>query len=217
MDVAEAKVREIHKTLNFSFGNIEEELPEQIITAKYLKGDEKVLEIGGNIGRNSMIIASILNKNNNHNYVTVEMCPDDYKKLEQNRSQNNLNFTIVNGAISKRPLIAHGWSSYPFEGIMPPDYYMVNTITWNEFKKIIPIEFDTLIADCEGALFYILQDTPEILDNIKLIIVENDYFNNYKQAFVENIYKEKGFVRDYYQVHPGDANFPNFFEVWIRN
>jgi hypothetical protein len=36
--------------------------------------------------------------------------------------------------------------------------------------------FDTLVLDCEGAFYYILQDTPEILEGIKLLIMENDYF-----------------------------------------
>ena len=36
---------------------------------RYLTGKEKVLEIGGNIGRNSMVIASIID---NNNFVSME-------------------------------------------------------------------------------------------------------------------------------------------------
>lgn len=37
------------------------------------------------------------------------------------------------------------------------------------------MDFDALAVDCEGAFYYILLDMPEILEHVKLIIIENDY------------------------------------------
>ena len=59
------KLYNIHSKLKLNYGSFYEELPEQKMAVRYLTGNEKVLEIGGNIGRNSLIIASILNSNNN--------------------------------------------------------------------------------------------------------------------------------------------------------
>jgi fructose-bisphosphate aldolase class II len=45
--------------------------PLQMMAAKYICGHEKILEIGGNIGRNSLIMAFILNSKNNENVKCV--------------------------------------------------------------------------------------------------------------------------------------------------
>jgi len=56
-------------------------------------------------------------------------------------------------------------------------YKWVKTITYDDLKLKYKINFDTLVLDCEGAFYYILMDMPEILENIKLIIMENNYHN----------------------------------------
>ena len=84
----------LKKQLKIDFGNFDEELPEQLMVCKYLTGDEKVLEIGGNIGRNSLIIGSILNSKNNDNFVVLECNSDSCDKLIHNRDINNLKFNI---------------------------------------------------------------------------------------------------------------------------
>ena len=48
------KIKNIHSKLKIKHGSFDEELPEQKMAVKYLNGNEKVLEIGGNIGRNSL-------------------------------------------------------------------------------------------------------------------------------------------------------------------
>lgn len=53
---------ELHKNIRFNYGSLSDEFPEQVMSLMFLTGDEKVLKLGGNIGRNSMIIAYILNK-----------------------------------------------------------------------------------------------------------------------------------------------------------
>ncbi len=44
-------INNIHSKLKIKYGSFWEELPEQKIVAKYLIWNEKVLEIGGNIGK----------------------------------------------------------------------------------------------------------------------------------------------------------------------
>ena len=142
------------------------------MVVRYFTGNEKVLELGGNIGRNSLVIAHILK--NKNNLVVIECGKSDAKILTENRDLNNFNFHIETSALSKRKLIQKNWCTKP-SYILQKGYTWVDTITLRDLKNKYAIKFDTLVLDCEGAFYYILKDTPEILDNINLIIMENDY------------------------------------------
>ena len=170
------KLISIHRNLKLDFGTFLDEYPEQMMAVKYLTGKEKVLEIGGNIGRNSLIIAYILNQNNNKNFVSLESDQEISNQLIHNKEINNLNFYVESSALSKRNLIQKGWDTIVSDVILD-GYKKVNTINFDELKNKYCIDFDTLVIDCEGAFYYILLDMPEILNNINLIIMENDYLN----------------------------------------
>ena len=61
------------------------------------------------------------------------------------------------------------WNTIPSDTVLP-GYKEVNTITYTDLVKKYNINFDTLVIDCEGAFYYILQDMPETLNNIKLLL-----------------------------------------------
>lgn len=212
-DIIVNKLQNIHSKLKINYGSLTDEFPEQKMVVKYLKGHEKVLEIGGNIGRNSLVIASILE--NNNNFVTLESDTDISNQLISNRDLNNFNFHIENAAISKRILIQTGWQTIPSETLLP-HYNFVNIITYDELKNKYNINFDTLILDCEGAFYYILIDMPEILNNINLIIMENDYIEIEKKNFVDEILIKNNFIVDYTEKGGWGPCYDNFFEVWKR-
>jgi len=189
------------------------------MAATYLKGREKVLEIGANIGRNSLVIAHILKSCGNNNFVTLESDTDISKLLEHNRNINNFNFAIENSALSKRNLIQSGWNTIVGDEVLD-GYKKVNTITLNELRHKYKIDFDTLVLDCEGAFYYILMDMPEILDGINLIIMENDYTDVERKQYVDSVLSSNGFSVDYTR-SAGWATFiktcyENFYEVWVR-
>ena len=50
------KLKNIQSQLKIDFGSFNDEFPEQLMAVRYLTGNEKVLEFGGNIGRNSLKI-----------------------------------------------------------------------------------------------------------------------------------------------------------------
>ena len=64
------KLIKLHNKLQIRHGDFNSELPEQMMAINHITGNEKVLEIGGNIGRNSLIIASLLK--DSRNLVTLE-------------------------------------------------------------------------------------------------------------------------------------------------
>lgn len=206
------KIQLIQSKLKIKYGNFNEELPEQKMVASYLTGNEKVLEIGGNIGRNTLIIAFILG-NNSNNLVTLECDTNIAKQLTENRELNNLNFHIENSALSNRKLIQKNWDTMPSE-ILLDGFKWVNTISLEKLKTKYNICFDTLVLDCEGAFYYILMDMPEILNNINLIIMENDYHNIVHKEYIDEILVKNNFKRVYVEGGGWGPCYNNFFEVW---
>ena len=66
------QLSDLHSKLKLNYGNFSEEYPEQEMAVMYIKPDDIVLEIGGNIGRNSCIIGSLLNDSKNlHDGVVI--------------------------------------------------------------------------------------------------------------------------------------------------
>ena len=117
--------------------------------------------------------------------------------------------------MSKTKLIQNGWdtirSDVLFDGCK-----WVNTITLDDLKNKYNICFDTLILDCEGAFYYILMDMPEILDNINLIIMENDYHNMSHKNYVDEILIKNKFYIDYAESGGWGCCSCFFFEVWKK-
>lgn len=208
-----SKLKNIHSKLKLKHGSMNDELPEQKMTIRYLRGQEKVLEIGGNIGRNSLVIASILE--NPNNLVTLESDVNISKQLSENRDLNNIKFYIESSALSKRKLIQKDWVTKPSE-TLEPNFKWVNTITLEQLKTKYNIKFDTLVLDCEGAFYYILMDMPEILDNINLIIMENDYRILEQKKYIDNILTKNNFYVDYTESGGWGPCRGNFFEVWKK-
>jgi len=210
------KLAKIHSKLQLRYGSFQEEYPEQLMAARFLTGTEKVLEIGGNIGRNSLVIASILNQTGNTSMVTLESDPEIAVQLTENRDLNGLKFQIEPSALSKNRLIQRGWDTLE-SNVLKPGYKWVSTITLAELYAKYGVQFDTLVLDCEGAFYYILRDMPEILEPVNLVIMENDYTDiNHKEA-VDAVLVKAGF-RSIYQEAGGWGPCQNrFFEVFRKN
>ena len=202
----------IHNKLHIKYGSLNDELIEQKMVVKYLTGNEKVLEIGSNIGRNSLVIASIVN---NDNFLTLESDPDIFKQLQVNKNLNDFTFHIENSALSKRKLIQQGWDTTPND-VLEEGFKWVNVVDWDELKLKYPIDFDTLILDCEGAFYYILKDMPEILDNIKLIIMENDYHDLSHKIYIDDVLCKNNFYNIYKHKGGWGHCYYNFYEVWQK-
>jgi FkbM family methyltransferase len=148
--------------------------------------------------------------------VTIESHPLIADQLKENCALNNLNPHIEASALSKRKLIQKGWDTIASD-ILLDGYKNVNTITLEELYKKYNIEFDTLVLDCEGAFYHILMDMPEILNNIKLIIMENDYYNPSHKTYIDEILQKNNFNVDYVESGGWGHFYNNFFEVWKRN
>ena len=221
------KLSLIHSKLKIKHGSFYDEFPEQKMETKYLTGNEKVLEIGGNIGRNSLVIAQILRDgggaSNDFNLVTMECANDTSILLMENRNLNGFHFHIEKSALSSNKLIQNELNgnnvinkTLPSDTLLP-GHTWVNTVTWKELKVKYNIEFNTLVLDCEGAFYYMLLDMPEMLENIKLIIMENDYWDLNHKNVVDAILIKNNFYVDYTESGGWGPCYNNFFEVWKKD
>jgi hypothetical protein len=194
------------------------EWEEQIMAITYLDPKDKVLELGSNYGKNTCLIASLLE--DDRNLVTLETCQAYIPGLEYNRNINLLQFQIEPSGISRKKLIQKKWitTQWEMDTLPDSDYFWVPTITWSDLKKKYPIDFNVLVADCEGALFYILQEEPDFLDRFQKIFVENDYIRMEQYEFVKKKMEEKGF-RNVFNLGGGlswHCCKDCFYQVWIR-
>lgn len=203
----------LHNKLKIEYGSFKEEYPEQLMSAMYILPTDKVLEIGGNIGRNSLIIASLLE--DDKNLVTLECDKNTVSRLTYNRDINNLHFNIESSALSYQKLIQLKWNTIPSD-VLLPGYKWIDTITFDEIQSKYNIIFDTFVLDCEGAFYFILKSNTELLNNIKKIIVENDYGNITHKQFVDSILTSYQFKRDYVKSGGFGPCKPFFYEVWIK-
>ena len=212
------KLNELHNKLKLNYGDFSEEYPEQEMSVSYIKPDNIVLELGGNIGRNSCIIASLLN--NSNNLVVFESDPDNAVKLKENCDLNNLNFIIEDCAISKTELLQKDWLTKSKDLINDNElvnWKPIKTMSWLQIKNKYKITFDTLVADCEGALYYILKDEPDFLETFKTIIIENDFNDIEHKRFVDGEFKRFGFGNVYTKSGGFGPCYNCFFEVWAKN
>jgi FkbM family methyltransferase len=152
------------------------EKQEQDLANQYVLEDDIVLELGARYGSVSCIINSKLK--NKTNQVVVE--PDDrvWKALELNRERNNCHFHIVKGFISNKKLDLTNKSAYlggygatyiENEKTLIPSYSL------NEIIKKYNLNFNVLVADCEGFLEVFFDENPNFYTKLRLIIFEADY------------------------------------------
>jgi FkbM family methyltransferase len=205
----------IHNEIIINHGNKYDEYPEQFLSVRFIKPDDCVLEIGGNIGRNSCVISKILN--NSNNLLVIESDPLSVSKLEENKNINSLNFKIEGSAISKVPLIQNEWNTKPIiDNLIPDEWKIINTITWNDLKQKYNMNFNVLVADCEGALYYILKDEPEFLNGFQTILIENDFTDITHKEFVDEEFKRNNFKLVFKLAGGFGPCFFNFYEAWQK-
>ena len=215
------KLAFLQSQLSISFGDKYDEYPEQLMSVTFIEEDDCVLEIGGNIGRNSCIIASLLK--DSRNLVVLECSPRHAVELQINRDANHLHFHIEPSALSAIPLIQKGWDTKPLDAttlsLLSSGWSSVPTMDWNSLLSKYPScleRFNVLVADCEGALFFILRDFPSLLDSVHKIILENDFHIKEQGDWVHDFLRQRGFVVAYSQ-SGGWGHFQScFFQVWHK-
>ena len=208
----EIRLDMIQQLICIDFGNKYEE---QLMSVMFLDENATVLELGGNLGRNSCVIATLLN--DNRRLVTLECSEEISKKLIHNRDINNLNFNVEVSALSKVSLSFRKKDSRTIvSDEIIEGYNKVNTITFDELKEKYKLNFDTLVVDCEGGLYQILVDEPNLLENIKLVIIINEFLDIGHKRFVDSMFDKYG-LKIVYEKCGGWGHFYDcFYQVFKK-
>ena len=177
----------LHRDLTLNYGEFTMELPEQQMIYKHIEPDSRILEFGPNIGRSSLIANSRLSDKSQH--LCIETIPETCQQLIENRDANALGFQVFQGAISQTPLYQKGWKTSTEK---KKGYRQVNTQSFGHIRDTYAIDFNTIIADCEGCLVPFLKDNPEILNDIRLIILEHDFNQKEEIVWFYQLMKKKG-------------------------
>jgi FkbM family methyltransferase len=194
------------------------------VCVKFVSPSARVLEIGGNVGRVSCVLATM-----GCSLVVLESSPEISRGLQEIRDRCKLDFRIVTAALSNLPLEQSGLTTRVAEGQQAgPGWNPVRTITWQQLveHELDPsrIPFDTLVVDCEGAFVNILESFHQsMLESVHTIVLENDYKEPGAYERVKAILQTYGFNVVHAEPLSEATNpypFPcrsNFYEVWKRN
>lgn len=193
------------------------EIEEQYQVYKFIKPDDIVLELGGRFGTVSVLINKIIKNKKNH--IVVEPDISVIGALYNNRNNNNCQFEIVNKYISNIPkkIYYDGYSTrilndeneienthYESEEeriendkkrFLLDDSDNTFSITYDEFKKLHPLDFNTLVLDCEGCFCEFITTMGDDFQKIKKIIFEADQpsicnYENIIKFLEENNFKK---------------------------
>lgn len=170
------------------------EKPEQDLAKKYIEENDVVLELGARYGSVSCIINSKLN--NKLNQVSVE--PDErvWLALEKNRENNNCNFNIVKGFISNKKMsltnthVCHNGYGSTF---VMDNNSNIKSYSMDDINNMYNLNFNVLVADCEGFLETFFDENPNFCDNLRMIIFEADYVIKCNYDKIRTMLKNKNF------------------------
>jgi len=173
-----------------------EELPEQALALMNISPDAHVLEIGGNVGRNTAIIGSILSKGHGSAIVLETLHAAAAKNREMCIS-NSLKCDVITAALSSERLVQKGWVTIPESALAKCDdqigWNVVPTLSLDDLRARSGVTFDTLVLDCEGAFCNILKSYPEILDGVTTILIENDFRMEEDAIWTHQTLEDAGF------------------------
>ena len=169
------------------FNSKEIEYVEQFMSEVYVEENDKVLELGARYGSVSIVTNRKLKNKTDH--VVVEPDETVWSSLEQNKNTYNCEFQIVKGVLSETPKY------------LKPDGYCTRQ-TGDSNDKLVPnislndinhIQFNVLIADCEGALESFFDEYPFMYDQVNKVLMEEDGNCDYKKIKMNLM--RRGFIK----------------------
>ena len=201
------KLMDIQNEVGNQINTLSWEAEEQSLAKQYIESSDVVLELGARYGSVSCIINSKLACKTNQ--VSVE--PDDrvWDALERNKLANSCEFNIVKGFISSKKLgltELDDCGGYGTTSVEKPES-SISSFTLAQIKEKYNLEFNVLVADCEGFLETFFDENPEFYKKMRLIIFEADYPHKCNYNKVRNLLKEDGFT----EILGGFQN------VWIKD
>lgn len=168
----------------------------------------------------SCVISEVLEDPTQH--VAVEPDNSVIEALEFNKRTHDAKFRIFEGVVSKKKYELafidpkfdfHEYGTYTKESDNPN----VHSKTLEELEDNYGVQFDCVIADCEGFFYTFVDENMERIKNMRVLIYEQDgipwldYMKKYEELDEKLI--SMGFVRVHTIPHPKYENNPHFHNV----
>ncbi len=187
------------------------ERDEQLLARKWVPADAKVLELGARYGTVSCNISARLDDPTRH--IAVEPDPRVIDALQSNKATHNASFNIYKGVVSRKPVslntsMRNGYCVHT-EECNGSSSSPVATLTMEELEAMYKITFDTLVADCEGALESFFDENLQALSNFRIVMFEKDRPHACNYDKIETYLKDWGFICE-------DSANDGFHVVWTR-
>jgi FkbM family methyltransferase len=146
------------------------EFEEQRLVKEFVKESDVVLELGARYGSVSCTINQILS--NKKSQVSVEPDHRVWSSLKRNREINGCQFEIIEGFISRKKLnlVPRGYDT-TFSQDETSDCFCC---TLEEIEEKFNLDFNVLVADCEGFLEIFLDENPKLYGKMRALIFEAD-------------------------------------------
>jgi FkbM family methyltransferase len=174
------------------------EIQEQLDAEHYIEADDVVLEVGARYGTVSNIINRKLATKTNQ--VSVDPDTNIIRALKKNRDNHDAGYHIFNGYISNKVMkkVEGGYGTHLVKVDTNDNNTLNNNISYQDLKKKYNLNFNVLVADCEGCLENLLEDIGSDIQNYNKILMEKDFPKLCNYDKIDSYLKSKGFecVRD---------------------
>ena len=194
---------------------------EQSMNMRFLNGTERVLELGACMGRNSLVMATILNEHGGK-LVSIEANPTIVERLRKARAASGLTFDIIDKPLSRHRMMVYKWMSRCIEphDPIPRKWREVATTTLGDVKAASGVgTFDTLVVDCEGAFHGILKEFPGVMKGVTKVIIENDSRDAKEAEEIHQNLRDHGLQPNWSKKLNLCKGFPKraeFWQCWVR-
>lgn len=175
---------------NVQINSSDAEYPEQYIAHTYVDPSSTVLELGARYGSVSCIINKKLTTKSNQ--VSVEPDSTVWDALEKNILQNGCSVHIFKGFVStkSRDLLPFGYAATS----VVSETTNLPSSSVQEIESLYGLQFDTLVADCEGFLEDFFDEHPHLYEQLSTVIFEADYPQKCNYSKIRTNLQSHGFT-----------------------
>lgn len=148
---------------------------EQVMVQRHIQPTDRVLELGARYGSVSVRVNKILKDKTKH--VVVEPDRRVWKALTYNRYKNNTKFKIFQGFVANKKyklVNKKEWSGYAAT-MVEDEGSNIPSITLTKLLKKVGFQPNVLIADCEGCLCDFMDENPDFISQLRMVMFESDY------------------------------------------
>jgi len=178
------------------------EKEEQDQAQEYIQANDCVLELGARYGT----VSAIINKKlaNPRHHIAVEPDSTVWAALEKNKESTQSQFQIVKGLISNKKFSLTK-DNYATRQVVD-ESSTIPHVSFQQVQAMAGAPFTVLVVDCEGCIEHFLAENVDILNTVRLILMEEDFPDNCNYSTVKELFLEYSFK----EIKPG------FHSVWMK-